>query len=215
MSEIPTKHKILDAAEKLYADKGFAATSLREIIKSAGVNTAAVHYHFGSKVALVQAVLLRRAAPLNSERLRRLDALETEHPTGPLPLEAVLEAFLIPAIRFRFKDAHAGAVFPRLMGRAISETDEHIGEIIHEIFHEAFRRFTAAFKRALPGLSEEDVRWRMHFMIGAMAFTLVFPQHPHVGEGVDPAKLDQLTERLTSFIAAGMRGGIAVGKDQP
>src|SRR5205807_225879 len=91
-----TKQRILDSAERLFAEHGFEGTSLRAIIADAKVNLAAIHYHYHSKEALLDAVILRRLAPVNRERLELLDACEQ---AGPPSLEAVLEAFLAPAFR--------------------------------------------------------------------------------------------------------------------
>ena len=55
----PTKEKILDVAEGLFAEHGFKDTSLRTITGKAGVNLASVNYHFGDKKTLVRAVLNR------------------------------------------------------------------------------------------------------------------------------------------------------------
>ena len=71
-----TKEKILDTAERLFAEQGIGATSLRQIIGVAGVNLAAVHYHFGSKEALLEAVFARRIERVNRERLEMLDRVE-------------------------------------------------------------------------------------------------------------------------------------------
>jgi AcrR family transcriptional regulator len=176
MSEITTQNKILDTAERLFAVKGFAGTSLRAIIKEAGVNTASVHYHFGSKEGLIEAVLQRRAAPVNAARLEVLDRLEVDKPSGALPLEAVIAAFITPAIEKHFRSSGRGQLLPKLFGRAIADPDERLRAIIRDIFGEVFRRFTIAFMRALPGLSQEEVQWRMHFMIGTMVFTVTVPK---------------------------------------
>ncbi|UCG50883.1 MAG: TetR/AcrR family transcriptional regulator, partial [Candidatus Latescibacterota bacterium] len=153
MKDADTKTRILDAAEKLFASNGFGAVSLRAIIKEAGVNTASVHYHFGSKGGLMEAVLRRRAAPMNTERLRLLDGIESNHPTGVLPIEEVIEAFLAPAIRRHRGPARDRGLLPRLMGRAITEPDQVVSKAIRKIFEEVFERFSAAFARALPELS--------------------------------------------------------------
>ena len=71
-----TRESILDTAEALFAQQGHDGTSMRQITGAAGVNLASVNYHFGSKESLVQAVLKRRLAVLNSERMRLLDELE-------------------------------------------------------------------------------------------------------------------------------------------
>jgi len=204
MTEMTTKTLILDTAEKLFANNGFAGTSLRAIIKEAGVNTASVHYHFGSKEGLIGAVLRRRAAPVNEKRLELLDAIENQHESGPLPVEGVIEAFLVPAIQGIKK---GGELLPPLFGRAISEPDEQLRTIVHEIFEVVFQRFLKAFARALPDLTPEEVRWRVHFMIGAMVFTVTVPAM----HGFDKASAEdpaRMIQRLTDFITAGMRGPI-------
>ena len=71
MAQSETVERILDAAEQLFAEKGFAETSLRLITSKAGVNLAAVNYHFGSKEELFEAVLTRRLDPMNQQRLAR------------------------------------------------------------------------------------------------------------------------------------------------
>lgn len=208
MSEMTTKDKILDTAERLFATNGFAATSLRAIIKEAGVNTASVHYHFGSKEGLIEAVMRRRAEPVNSERLGRLDDLEARHPDGAIPLEAIIEAFLVPALE-RLRPAKGGELLPHLFGRAIAEPDEKLRGIIYDIFGEVFKRFVAAFTRALPDIPPQDLHWRMHFMIGAMVFTVIGPriqQEPRGARGAAPA---DMMSRLVDFVAAGMRSPAA------
>src|ERR1700752_4970176 len=96
---VVTKARILDAAEALFMEHGFEATSLRAITASAGVNLAAVNYHFGSKEELFQAVPTRRLAPMNQERLDLLSELEREAGTDALPCDRILEAMFIPALR--------------------------------------------------------------------------------------------------------------------
>src|SRR5579859_4078456 len=91
-----TKDRILDAAERLFAHKGIEATSLRTITAEAGVNLAAVNYHFQSKEALMHAVIARRLDPINQRRLAMLDAYEAEAAGAPVPLNQLLEAMLRP-----------------------------------------------------------------------------------------------------------------------
>ena len=94
MAAAATQTTILDAAEALFAETGFAATSLRELTAKAGANLAAVSYHFGSKEGLAIAVLKRRMDPINAERRARLDAL----PAQP-SVEAIVRAFVEPLLR--------------------------------------------------------------------------------------------------------------------
>src|SRR5208283_4018233 len=102
MSE--TKQKILDTAERLFGDQGYAGTSLRHIIAEAGVNLAAIHYHFGSKEELLHRLIVRKAAPVNEERLALLDRYEAEAGSGSVPVEKLLQAFLKPPLS-RIKDS--------------------------------------------------------------------------------------------------------------
>src|SRR5580765_8036270 len=94
-----TKTRILDAAEQLFMEHGFEATSLRSLTTAAGVNLAAVHYHFGSKEELFQAVLTRRLDPMNVERIKLLERIEVEAPGRAPSCEKILFAMLIPALR--------------------------------------------------------------------------------------------------------------------
>jgi len=208
MAAKTTKDRILDAAERLFATQGVSGTSLRNVIKEAGVNTAAVHYHFGSREGLVEAVLVRRAAPINNERLRLLGRLEARHPSGPLPLEEVVEAFVAPVLQAKLDASVDRDLFRQLMGRVLAEADARVPEMIHRVFGEVRARFGHAFVRALPGLSREDVRVKMHLMIGAMALGIAAKgAHVSPEEGpVDYADSGRLLSHLVEFIAGGMRG---------
>jgi len=207
MAEASTKETILSAAEQLYAENGFAGTSVRAITTAAGVNTAAIHYHFGSKEALIEALIARRAEPVNRARLDRLDQIEEANPQGPLPLEEVLEAFLGPALRVRV-DAGENTILPRLIARfAMEAPGGEMQEIVQHVFAEIRRRFVPALCRALPGVSEEEVFWRMHMMIGSMCFAVAVPEgHMFPCSGSREMQAQALIDRLVKFSAAGMRG---------
>src|SRR3989442_4377189 len=114
--KLDTKQRILDSAERMFADYGFAGTSLRAIIADAKVNLAAIHYHYRSKEALFDAVILRRLQPINRERLELLDACERSATDGQPTLEQVLEAFLAPVFRVG-ADPNGGLTFVRATGR--------------------------------------------------------------------------------------------------
>ncbi len=164
MNEAPstktgTKDRILDASERLFAEKGIAATSLRSIIAAANVNLAAVHYHFGSKEELVKAVALRVTGPMNEKRLGLLDHLEREYGETPVPLESLVDAFVAPIVHLADDPIH-GETFMRLMGRVMAEPDYFFGKIAAENFRDVRRRFVAAFRRTLPALPEEELFWR-------------------------------------------------------
>jgi AcrR family transcriptional regulator len=205
-----TKQRILDSAERLFAAHGVEAASLRTIIADARVNLAAIHYHYHSKDALLDAVLKRRLEPINRERLAMLDAC------GERPcLEAVLEAFIAPAVRVEADPALGGKPFVRLMGRIITEETDRLPHVIEQHFGLVLQRFTSAFHGAVPELPKTELLWRMHFMIGAVAHTLRAGQDMKLisGGACDPSDLDAVTRRLVSFIAAGFRAPLPQGVD--
>jgi AcrR family transcriptional regulator len=206
MSVVDTKQRILDVAEQLFAEHGFAGTSLRHIIADAGVNLAAVHYHFRSKESLLEAVIVRRTAPLNEERLALLDKAETEA-DGAAALEDVLQAFLGPPIRLILNPSGEGRIFGKLMGRMHSETNVCFLEIAKKHFGAVSQRFRSALERAVPELPLDDLFWRMHFAMGAMAHTLSFwDRLEAVSEGrLKPTDSETVIPRLIGFVAAGFR----------
>lgn len=194
---IETKVKILDTAERLIAENGYAGTSLRQIISEAGVNLAAIHYHFGSKEELLDELIERRAAPVNAERIERFTRLESG-PSGAPAVESLLEAFLLPMAATA--DLHPQ--FVRLMGRVM--TEGMMQRIVQKHFHIVTGRFFSGLRRALPELSERELQWRIHFMIGAMAHTMC--GHPDItGVAEAGGGFQERIERLIVFLAGGFR----------
>jgi AcrR family transcriptional regulator len=200
MKDSGAKQRILDAAETLFAEKGFHATSLRDITADANVNLAAVNYYFGSKEALLDAVLERRIAPINTARLQMLKSVRTRAGGEGPNLATVLRAYLLPPFREVGLFGEQGAKFMQLMGRMHSETHDDLRRRFVHHFDLVLNEFTHAFQQALPELSMEEIRRRMHFVIGAMAHTLVWGDLEQ-REVSDP---EQLLERLVEFCEAGM-----------
>ena len=214
-----TKQKILDAAEELFSDNGFAATSIRAITARAGVNLAALNYHFGSKDALIEAVFERRIGAVNRERIRLLEEVVSKAGEGDVTLEEVLEAFLSPAIRLASDPESRGKGFMRLMGRGHTEPGDFFKEVIAKHFEEIFRRFNTAFQRLLPHLPPEELYWRIHFVLGAMAFTMSHKlalryletyqrEGEQIGDTVFSPDAGIVLARLIRFTAAGLRAEV-------
>lgn len=202
-----TKDQILNAAEELFAAQGHAGTSLRAITALAKANLAAVHYHFGSKEELTKAVFGRRIAPINAERIRRLDALEREAGAEGPALEPVLRAFIEPILEFGRQGE--GAAFRRLMGRLYAEAPDFLREAMREQFGGILRRFSAAFGRRLPHLQAADLIWRFHFTVGAMAHTMCYGHDIAAMSGgqCDPEDAERVTDQLVAFAKAGLEAG--------
>jgi AcrR family transcriptional regulator len=200
-----TRTKILDAAEELFMQHGFEGTSMRTLTSKAGVNLAAVNYHFGSKDALIEAVFRRRLDPMNAARIAELDRLES---AGPAPdANAIIRAFLRASLTMIEDVKCGGRNFSRLLGRAYTEPARPIRALIGQLYAPAMSRYKSAFERALPDLPKEELIWRMHFMFGTLAYTLAATDTVQLIAGCKPedrydARL--LEERLTAFLLAGL-----------
>ncbi len=206
-----TKEQILDVAERLFADRGFHATALRDITGEAGVNLASVNYHFGSKEALLAAVLERRLSPINARRLELLDAIEAAAGNGAPNAEDVIRAFLSPPFQKRREWGAGGDNFLRLVGRIHSETNEQFRATFFQQFNEVRRRFGQALHRALPHLDASDVGWRMLFLVGSRAFTMAWGNSfASIGPGSTKDAEDVL-ESLIQYAAAGMASPVPIG----
>ena len=205
-NRLDTKERILDAAERLFAEQGFAATSLRAITSGAEANLAAVNYHFGSKEALIAAVFSRRLDPINQERLAWLDRLEQ---SATVEVEQILEAFLDPPLRVS-QDPHKGEALlhvAQMIGHATSHPDPSLRDLLLSQFDDVVNRFTAALGRCLPQLEPAELLWRFLFMIGSMAHTMAMSNDiKQLSKGVcDPQQVDGLVASMVAFNAAGFR----------
>lgn len=205
-----TKTVILDAAEALFAEQGFSSTSLRNITAKAGVNLASVNYHFGSKDALIEAIFERRIIPMNQCRMERLEALE-RHCREDIALEELIEAFTGPALELAGDENLGGAVFMKLMGRTYTEPDPSLQEAIRNMYGPVIECFKGAFARALPELPPQELYWRMHFMVGLLAYMMAGTDMMRLIASCrvcDPLDTRATINRLKVFIAAGMRSPV-------
>jgi len=198
-----TQGKILDTAEHLFGDQGYAATSLRQIIAAAGVNLAAIHYHFGSKEELLDHLVMRKAGPVNVERLALLDRYEAEAGSAPVPVEKLLRAFLEPPLA-RIKESPD---FAKLMGRLYGEGLMPV--IAEKHFQPVVIRFLAAFGRALPWLSGQELAVRLQFMVGAMSHSMLFALQSKL-PGYQLPTDGALLRQLLTFVAGGLRAPAAL-----
>ncbi|MGD0499116.1 MAG: TetR/AcrR family transcriptional regulator [Bryobacteraceae bacterium] len=209
-----TRDRILDAAERLFGEQGYAATSLRHIIAEAGVNLAAIHYHFGSKEELLEELVARVADPVNAARTALLDRFEAETGGAPVAVEKILEGFLRPAAEMGHK--HPGSV--KLMGRLYGEG--LMPSLVERHFKPTGKRFVNALRRALPGIPDQEFFWRIDFMIGAMAHAMIRTQaigqvlrtngagSGETGEASAPAVPAGRLASLIAFLSAGFRAAV-------
>ena len=205
---VATKDRILDAAESLFMEHGFEATSLRSITAAAAVNLAAVNYHFGSKEELFQAVLTRRLDPMNQERLDLLTELERATAPRPVACEQILSAMFVPALKLARDRKRGGKDFLRLLGRAYADPAPFIRHFLSGQYAVMIARFKAAFARALPELPPKELSWRLHFIMGALSYTLAGTDALKLIAELTPAESgndELLLRRLAPFLLAGLQ----------
>ncbi|MGK7027757.1 transcriptional regulator PsrA [Pseudomonas aeruginosa] len=202
MAQSETVERILDAAEQLFAEKGFAETSLRLITSKAGVNLAAVNYHFGSKKALIQAVFSRFLGPFCASLEKELDRRQAKPEAQHATLEDLLHLLVSQAMAVKRR---GGAAPP---GLAFSQSQGHLRKYLEEVYGKVFRRYMLLVNEAAPKLPPIELFWRVHFMLGAAAFSMsgikALRAMAETDFGVNTST-EQVMHLMVPFFAAGMR----------
>lgn len=204
-----TRARILDAAESLFAQKGHEATSLREITAVARVNLSSVHYHFGSKEGLIQAVFAQLVETLNRERLELLVSYEAAATELPLRLSPVLEAYFRPLIRFASRHSVIRQAF--LPGREPLVGPEVSQHVMLGPESDVGLRFRSALAAAMPRMSMNEITWRMQVLLVAICCTLHYVDGLYLALRSFDKDLDELTthQRLRDFLLVGVHGAFA------
>jgi AcrR family transcriptional regulator len=199
-----TKDRILGAAEELFAQHGFAGTSLRQVTSRADVNIAAVNYHFGSKENLVNEVFRRRMDDMTALRLDQLERARAQHPGE---LRPVLAAFVEPALAMS-QDRHGGGAFVRVVARAYAEKNDSLRKFLSDHYGHVLREFGRAIADCCPGLSKEELYWRLDFLAGALTYAMAdFGLIRRPGNVTEAAHRQRAAQELIRFAEAGIRAG--------
>jgi AcrR family transcriptional regulator len=201
-----TRERVLEVAERLFAERGLDAVSIRDIIAAAGANLGAINYHFGTKDRLIEAVFERRLVPSTQEQLRALDAVDEAAGDRPPKLEAVLEAIFRPVVEETMDPKRGGATFGKLMARCLVDPHPVMERVMHSHFAAVVKRFDAALMRAMPSLAPGDVFWRMHLLMGGLHQSLLLLGRK-APPGAPVLNLDAETyvRRFVAFAAAAFR----------
>lgn len=212
MAQSDTVERILDAAEQLFAEKGFAETSLRLITSKAGVNLAAVNYHFGSKKALIQAVFVRFLNPFVTSLEAELDRQQAAGSADP-DIEALLEMLVRQALQVKPRSGNDLSIFMRLLGLAFSQSQGHLRKYLGEVYGRVFQRYMNLLLKAAPEIPPSELFWRVHFMLGSAAFTMSSMKALRAiaeAEFGTHSGVDEVLRLMVPFLAAGMRaeGGL-------
>lgn len=209
--ESGAKLRLVEAAEELFAERGFEAVSVRDITKRAGMNIASINYHFGSRDGLVAGVMIRYITPINDERLARIEALERRWSGKSVPLEEILDAFVRPLATQVRKSELSERLFLKLVGRMFGEQAAAMPPGVEEQFKQVVARFVKALSKALPELAVDEILWRMHFVVGAMVHSMAQDevlQRISQGASGNPT-IEATLSRFTRFAVAGLSNGIS------
>jgi AcrR family transcriptional regulator len=204
-----TKELILEVAERMFAERGFASVSIRDLTAEAGVNIASINYYFGSKDRLLFEVYKRRVNEMTEARTSLLRAAEAR--TGGKPTSRdVLHALLAPAMHWR--DPASGRTSAiKFLVRARSEGTPQIKKMIDTRLG-ALPEFRDALLRAQPELSFEDVCWGLHFALSTMHHVgIEMDRLATLSDGkCDASDTEALITRLVEYTSAGfIEGGRA------
>lgn len=195
-----TRDRILDAAEQLFAEHGFDGTSIREVTRAAGVNVAAVHYHFGSKEAVLRGVTDRIAGPINARRHDLLGDLLKGSDRGRPTLEELIDCFVRADVEVLLELQQRGPTVARFLGRTYSDQTEWIQEMAREQYAAA-TLFYSHIGAALSHLDRDEVVWRVRQMVAVIVN--LFATWPE--EGMTRPEAARLLDRLVTFLAGGLR----------
>lgn len=202
---LSVRDRILEVAERMFAEHGMSGVGLRAITTEANVNLASIAYHFGSKDGLLEALFAQRAAPIAQERLRLLDEC-LEKSTKP-KLEDILDAFLRPALTLGVQPQFGGPAFVKLRARLATEPESTTRKILSKAFDQSSRKFIDALIKALPQIPRAEIEWRFHFMLGAMFYTMADSGRIQAltNGRVDPGDVKRALHHMIPYLAAGFR----------
>ena len=206
MSQPTKRDRILDAAEALFAERGYDGVTLRQIASEARVDVALASYHFGKKLDLFNAVFERRADALNRSRLEALRRVQQENaPVGPT-VEQIIEAFLRP-LELTQENADPGWRHYLALIAYVNNSTYWGKQMMSKLFDDLVQEFIAALRVALPGASDENLYWCYHNLSGAL--TLTFAQTERI-DTLSKGKclssdFQAAYDHMIPFVAAGFR----------
>lgn len=163
-----TGTRILTAAESLFSEYGFDGVSLRRITAEAGVNLAAVNYHYSDKQSLYLEILTYRLRQVSQARLHRLTEADTRASGSPVPLEEIVDILAQPLLQPDESMTTFGPASRRLLGRVLVEPLPFLAATLAAEFQPAVARCGQAIRRHLPALPPADFVWQYSFVVGAL-----------------------------------------------
>ena len=214
MTNGETVERILRAATILFAERGFAETSLRTITGMADVNLAAVNYHFGTKKSLIQAVFSQFLSPFCRELERRLSEMEVSMVAGQEPQVEKLLRILIDSLTDSVGSINEKPQrFMRLLGLAYTQAQEHLRSYLAHSYGSTYNRFIGWLKKTQPNLDPIVFYWRLNFILGAAIFT--FGSFDSIRAILhDEQKVDTEMNQVLDYLIDGLSGLLSSPNNQ-
>ncbi|CAN7351987.1 TetR/AcrR family transcriptional regulator [Rhizobium sp. LjRoot254] len=198
-----TENDFLDAAERQFAENGYAGAKIRAIAEEAEANLGALHYYWGSKESLFRAACSRRMQPVIAERMRRYDEFAGRAPT----VEEILRAYFEPAFLSNREDPPKRAHFCRIYARILTDPSPEVKTIMAEIFSECTARFVTLLRGTCKHLDDNAFYWRLHCVFGVFQHAATYTDNIGIlaGGKFDMTDLDAGIDRIIHFVAAGLK----------
>lgn len=203
-----TVDKILDAAQELFAERGFAETSLRMITSKAEVNLAAVNYHFGSKEALIQATFARFLTPFSREFREQLERYVSQVGEENVDIAHMIAVLAASAQVVAERHQQDVSVFMRLMGLAYAQAQGHLREYLKQHYSDVFKPFMRLLKTSCPEMKPIEWFWRIHFVLGTLAFIMSSVDSLQAMAANDlsvDSQFQDMIGYLATFVSAGLQ----------
>jgi AcrR family transcriptional regulator len=199
-----TKDRILNAAERLFSERGIDGVSMREIAAAAGVQLALISYYFRSKEGLYRSVFHRRIDPISNERLSKLRDLMARK-TPPPTIEEVLDALARPWVELREK--RGGLLYTRLIAREVGDPREGSRGIVKDMLDPIALKFIAAMGEVLPNHPRSEIHWAYHFFIGGLLLILLKQERIQrlSGQLCDLTHGEHVIEEIVGLFARALR----------
>lgn len=207
-----TRTRILDVAERLFAERGIETVSVRSILAEAGANVALAHYYFGSREGLVEELIRTRVAPFVERLLGELDAVDAR---ADATLEDVLRTYFLAAARWLEEQARFGRILAQLQ----TSPSARIRAIGREAMRKVLVRLGEATLRRLPGIDPKEFFLRFYLVVGGPTFLTSMWDHVRLSArrhfGADTVLAPEwIAEQLVAFSAAGLRAAPVPGRTE-
>jgi len=204
------QERLLAAAERLFAERGYNGVPVRDIAAAAGVNLGVIPYYFGTKENLFRQVFQRLVGPLIEDRRKRIEQVYEEAGDGVPDMRKTLEAALEPV----FLQSRKSDTYRRLAGRSSTDPTAEVRRVLNKIYNPTNTSVHQALRRACPHLSREEFYWRFFCFHGAVQYVLadVGRIQAIAGRDFDTSNPQVALKYVIPFLAAGM---LAPGVNPP